>query len=849
MQTDESTNRFDRAIAVMMEIIVVAIVCVSPWFFGAVEVESRLWIRGALAVLLCLWAVRMVVRRRVNWKPCPVAACLAATFMLGVFQLGRLPGDWLGKTAPGQVAVYERTLPVEQETLADADDAIDATASLSGRTISFYPAATRDWLGNLLAVFTLFVIVRNTSTAGAIRRLGIVSLANGAALSLFGLIQFFSTIETGEIYWTYATDGVAFGPFVNRNHFAFYVNICIGLAVGLLLMRKGQAESRPSAPGVFSFIRSWLNDPTTIWICGGVVLMLSGVVVCVSRGGFLALLVATLVCSLFGRQRRVKNRRFATIAISLAVAVTALGWIGVGQFEERMSTLWTGEAYTLEGGRVFLLSRAWPVFSQFPIFGTGYGTFRFIESIWFHTPQNVGVIYYHAHNDYLEDLVEGGLLRLGLRIAAIAFVFRCVRRALKHWSSLELHAWTVGGLFAFTTIVVHSFFEFGLHLPAITALATVVVAHVCNLADATSPVFGRPAKNRGLTLSGLWPFCGALVAVLLAYFLFVEGTRDVALHRLKQEARAMRELAFGGSFTRAREIPFLQQALRLEPHDAETHFQLAEAFFAVGTEQSDGDNADSEEIQSLIEAATDNGIQYSVRARNLCPVLPAPHTRIAVHHSRLKQADPMGEYLSRAKFLAPMDPRLWYFCGIHEWDQGRPEAANVNWKRSIELSEKHLTEILDRWALALASDEILPLLPSNPHLLYRSAEYLYPQADALPLKRPYFKRALDVFNAKTEPLSAKEWRLKAILHTRLEEPSDAISAMRTALMIEPLNSTWRYELAKMLADDSQWNASRNELRMVTDRHPNHALSLRLLDAVQRKMAEASEPTEMRDNSH
>ena len=86
-------------------------------------------------------------------------------------KLGKLPAEWLGKTAPGQAAVYEKTLPVEQETLADADDAIDATASVGGRTISFYPAATREWLGNLLAVFTLFVIVRNTSTDGAIRRL------------------------------------------------------------------------------------------------------------------------------------------------------------------------------------------------------------------------------------------------------------------------------------------------------------------------------------------------------------------------------------------------------------------------------------------------------------------------------------------------------------------------------------------------------------------------------------------------------------------------------------------------------------------------------------------------------
>src|SRR5206468_3811317 len=103
------------------------------------------------------------------------------------------------------------------------------------------------------------------------------------------------------IYWTYPCSVRPFGPFICRTHFPFYVNICLGLGLGLLL---GRESSRGT--GHWTGAESWrdwlqsplklLHHPRALWLSIAAALMVSGVLFSLSRGGFLALLAATFVC-------------------------------------------------------------------------------------------------------------------------------------------------------------------------------------------------------------------------------------------------------------------------------------------------------------------------------------------------------------------------------------------------------------------------------------------------------------------------------------------------------------------------------------------------------------------------
>src|SRR5262249_6654087 len=127
----------------------------------------------------------------------------------------------------------------------------------------------------------------------ALRRLAAVAVANGALLSFFALVQFF-TAPHNVVYWTFPTGGEVFGPFICRNHFPFYVNVCVGLGVGLLLARR-----RPGGRSAWDPLEAateLLHAPHLLWVGIPLALMIGATALSLSRGGFLALLGAGAVC-------------------------------------------------------------------------------------------------------------------------------------------------------------------------------------------------------------------------------------------------------------------------------------------------------------------------------------------------------------------------------------------------------------------------------------------------------------------------------------------------------------------------------------------------------------------------
>src|SRR5271165_6455697 len=70
-----------------VEAVVLVMVGVSPWCYGAVHPGFEFLLSFGLGVVLALWGARMVVEGRLRWKKCPVALCLAGLFLLGVWQV------------------------------------------------------------------------------------------------------------------------------------------------------------------------------------------------------------------------------------------------------------------------------------------------------------------------------------------------------------------------------------------------------------------------------------------------------------------------------------------------------------------------------------------------------------------------------------------------------------------------------------------------------------------------------------------------------------------------------------------------------------------------------------------
>lgn len=837
---------------VAIEAIVLIMVCLSPWALGCVGAEFEFYLFAGIALLLVLWAARMLAEWRVSWQSCPVVVCLAGMIMLGVLQLTPLSRPTLDRISPGTTRFGDRLLPAQPEVLPRGEPR-EIMLVPAGSTISLYPDPTRKSLTYLLALFSLYVIVRNNvSSMGAVRRISIAVCINGAALSLFGLIQFFGNTEPGRIYWTYSSSGSPFGPFVNRNHFAFYINLCIGFSLGLLLARSQSARMHdvgielPMIKRITGTLRDLLYDPGALWISGGLALMVSSVVFCLSRGGFVALIGAATLCTMLLITRGAGNWRICATLLSVGMALGLLSWFGLERVEARLATLWTGQA--VEDGRVFLLTHAWPLIKEFPVLGTGYGTFQFVEPLYMHTVGDIGTIYEHAHNDYLESLIEGGSVGLMLRLITIALVFQLAYRAFRVHSGTTTAALALGLLFAFTSIVIHSFFEFGLYVPAIVVLAVVLCAHIGGLseyAEPHSPTVDAETELVPRSNSGVWvvaPLVGAVIAVLLGSYLYNEGSKASTISTLRSEARKLRRAAFAGTVDRTTEIPLLQMAARLNPYDAERRLMLAEAYLdiykqrteldAIEPQPLDEGPRDSETTQYLVK-----GLRNVLFARDLGPLLPTPNARIAFYRDELVTADPRSVYLERVKFLAPVDPQLWYLCGLQEIADRQTDEAWNSWRRSLQLSDRFLTRILDRAATVLSPEQLLEnILPDQPAILLAAAMYLYPQPEAATDRQPFISKAISLYDDQ-QAMDPAQWQTKGVLHVQLGQPAKAIQAYQAALANDPSQIGWRYELARLLYQQGRLNESRHELILIRGQQPNHAAAEALLKEVARDAAE------------
>ena len=352
-----------------------------------------------------------------------------------------------------------------------------------------------------------------------------------------------------------------------------------------------------------------------------------------------------------------------------------MAWFGVAPVAARLATL--GNAR--EDSRLAIWARILPLVRDFPLWGTGYGTFRYLEPLHAASAADAELEYVFAHNDYLEALLEGGLLRLIPSLIAVGLVFRLGYRAVRRHEGRSADGLALGAFFGFTTMAIHSIVEFGLHIPAIALLATVLCAHLCALGGGEGP--GLPAAGRPRTVrpaetranscsaSGAWPpSSGRSTAVALGLVLIDESGRAARAEPFRRSAA--RQLQRTDPASRQRRLADLEAAARLMPEDARLQVKLAQAHLAI---YDDGLQAIEEGGRSDDAAQAELGARHRVpalghylQARDLCPILPEPHLGIASLHDALERAEPRGVYLERAERLAPADPLLWYLYGLEE---------------------------------------------------------------------------------------------------------------------------------------------------------------------------------------
>lgn len=264
------------------------------------------------------------------------------------------------------------------------------------------------------------------------------------AVSLLGIIQHFTS--QGKIYWfrELQAGGDPFGPYVNRNHFAGFVELTLPIALALLVFRGVRRDVFPMT-GLLAIVPLGA-------------LVLSG-----SRGGIVSVAFQIGVLGLLARSRKgPEGPRLASLAMVALAAVALVIWIGAGRAVERFSTLRPGEVSTAR--RANMLRGTLRIFLNHPVAGTGLGTLITVYPR-YETAYD-GKVVNHAHNDYAEILADTGLLGGLCGGAFLLILFRAARTNFEADQGHFSRAMHAGAIAATGGLLLHSFVDFNLHIPS-----------------------------------------------------------------------------------------------------------------------------------------------------------------------------------------------------------------------------------------------------------------------------------------------------------------------------------------------------------------------------------------------
>ena len=787
-----NTNRCAGVLRSAMEVIVLAMTVLAPWAFGAVHPASILGLYLGLSAALLLWTATVVLERGAVPVRCPIFWCLGGMVALGVWQL--LPFDHASMSvlSSNTAALRSDLYPAELESLIGEDSVAPAA-----ETITFDPHATRGRLVQLLGLLALFAVVRFAIASPASwRRFAIACTINGALLSIVALAQRYSS-PPNVIYWSYPSLGAAYGPFVCRNNFADYANICLFLGVGLLIGTPGfQRQS-----GGF---RAWFaelgSNPWVPWLAAAVGLTVAGTVYSMSRGGVVAMAGGALAFLGLSIRAKKLGAGASALAPALLLALGAALWFGVDAVGDRLGTL--SEDPNRE--RRKLWERTLPLAARFPLWGTGYGTFETVEPSTRHPGDAAAITWENAHNDYLETLVEGGAVQLGLLLGAIGFAFRSGFRVLDRPEA----ALASGGLAGLTAVALHSFGDFGLHIPAVAVLATVMAAHLSALGDSS----GVTSPSRSRTLAA----AVACACILTAIVLPVDGWfRERAEHYRLAAVRAENRLPPG---ERDVVIRYLRAASAYAPDDAAIRLRLAEVEYGEYQTRRGRAPVSTSMQADLDEALARPALRDYLRLRAVNPLYAQAHARLAGNRQYLEHADTVRHYLDRATRLRPTEEGLWYASGLDHLSSGDADRGWQDWRNALRCSPAHLSNVapvaLARLGPAGAVDSVFP---PNAILLYQAARTAPLDARAADRRR-FAARAVE----RLEPIApggADDAHARAWLLNEAGRANEALVEYEAALRGSP-PPEWRMEYATLLFAKRDYAEAERQVRQVLQEKPD-----------------------------
>jgi O-antigen ligase len=319
----------------------------------------------------------------------------------------------------------------------------------------------------LTSFFVLALLVINTQKRLTITLYTLI--ASGCFQAIYGS---WMTLSGSEYLFLIPKDaylGTATGTYINRNHLAGYLVICLSLGIGLMLSNLNQTPANSLKELTRRTLSAILSKKIIIRVA--LVIMVIGLVLTHSRMGnssfFIALTASSFVYLI--------TQRFSKQALTLFISLLVIdlfivgAFFGVDKVVDRLNeTTIQNESrvdvnvYNLEATK----DNLW--------LGSGAGSFETVFTRY--RGEDIRAFYDHAHNDYLEFIIERGLIGTFPMFLLVILSFFTAILTLIRRKSLLMKGTAFGCLMSIIALAIHSTVDFNLFIPANAASFVLVLA-------------------------------------------------------------------------------------------------------------------------------------------------------------------------------------------------------------------------------------------------------------------------------------------------------------------------------------------------------------------------------------
>jgi O-antigen ligase len=500
----------------------------------------------------------------------------------------------------------------------------------------------------LLYGFLFLAILNNLHRQSACYSIVLVLIFLGMAISLYAVGQF---LTDSQKVWHFLKPAVysrrASGTYICPNHLAGFLEMVLPLGLALTLMGR-------------------LKPVPRVLVGYASLVMLAGMGVTVSRGGWLAAGLSLLVLFLL---LLLERRLRAPTLVLLAVLVVAGSFFArqAQQVQKRVRKAFAFDTPQNVLTRVWIWKPAFQMWKDHPWWGVGPAHFDYRFPAY--RPPELQARPGRVHNDYLNTLVDWGLVGAALVAAAwvalYAGVFkawRFVRRESNDLGTKQSNraAIVLGAALGLLALLVHSFFDFNMHIPANAITAITLMAVLSGyLRFATERYWMRPGPLARLV--------GSFVLVAGMFYLGRQGwcwAREyIWLERAGKETAQL-----------LGKVAALKEAVAVEPANFETTYQIGEALRRLSWVGVSG-----------YEEWGTEALRWFKKGMELNPYESSNYSRAGMCLDWLGQHEQAEVYFKKA---LQFDPNSYYqiaLLGWHYLQIDRPVEAKHWLQRSLEL--------------------------------------------------------------------------------------------------------------------------------------------------------------------